>query len=35
VPVVLAIRYSRGDAGALIGPSADGADQRSDLEGRA
>jgi iron(III) transport system permease protein len=35
VPVVLAIRYSRGDAGALIGPSADGADQRSDLEARA
>ena len=34
VPVVLAIRYARGDAGALIGPSADGADQRSDLEAR-
>ncbi len=34
VPVVLAIKYSRGDAGLLIGPSADGADQRSDLEAR-
>ena len=34
VPVVLAIRYSRGGAGTLLGANADGGDQRSDLDPR-
>jgi iron(III) transport system permease protein len=35
VPVLLAIRSTRSDPAALIGPNADGSDQRSDLERRA
>jgi iron(III) transport system permease protein len=35
VPVLLAIRSTRSDPTALIGPNADGSDQRSDLERRA
>jgi iron(III) transport system permease protein len=35
VPVLLAIRSTRSDPTALIGPNADGSDQRSDLEPRA
>ena len=35
VPVLLAIRSTRSDPASLIGPSADGGDQRSDLERRA
>jgi len=34
VPVLLAIRSTRTDPAALIGPNADGSDQRSDLESR-
>jgi len=34
VPVVLAIRYSRGGAATLVGANADGGDQRSDLDPR-
>jgi iron(III) transport system permease protein len=34
VPVLLAIRSTRSDPAALIGPNADGSDQRSDLEAR-
>ena len=34
VPVLLAIRSTRSDPAALIGPNADGSDQRSDLESR-
>jgi iron(III) transport system permease protein len=34
VPVLLAIRSTRSDPAALIGPNADGGDQRSDLEAR-
>lgn len=33
-PVLLAIRSTRSDPAALIGPNADGSDQRSDLERR-
>ena len=35
VPVLLAIRSTRSDPASLIGPNADGGDQRSDLERRA